>query len=149
MSNQTIELRWLKADDADLAEIAAELNTDDWETGPSFSAETLQKFLARDDRLYLVAYLDGKLAGAIHAYIYPHPAGATNLYIDEVDTREGARQKGVATAMMNEVFRMAKERGIDEAWLGTEHDNEAALALYHSLKPDEEENGPTFSWKIK
>jgi hypothetical protein len=34
-------------------------------------------------------------------------------------------------------------------WLGTEHDNEAAKALYNKLKPSEIENGPIFIYKLK
>lgn len=38
--------------------------------------------------------------------------------------------------------------GCDKAWLGTEHDNAAAIGLYQGLTPTEREDGPTFIWKI-
>jgi ribosomal protein S18 acetylase RimI-like enzyme len=96
----------------------------------------------------LLGYENGEIAGAIHGYVYPHPTGVKYMWIDEVDTMVGHRRHGVAKTMLQEVFVIAKEHGCDEAWLGTEHDNDAANALYLSLGPTETENGPTYSWKI-
>jgi ribosomal protein S18 acetylase RimI-like enzyme len=90
-----------------------------------------------------------EIAGAIHGYDHLHPTGVKYLYVDEVDTIEGHRRQGVATVMMNEVFAIAHENGDSEIWLGTEDDNEKAKAFYLSLKPDEIENGPIYTWKVK
>jgi ribosomal protein S18 acetylase RimI-like enzyme len=144
-----IRLRRLTATDSDLAQISAELNAADWEASiKDFSAESLREFLTSDQRFYLLAYQGSEIAGAIHGYVLLHPTGVKYLYIDEVDTMVPYRRQGVATAMMQEVFSIAREYGCDEAWLGTEHDNIAAKALYVSLKPTEIENGPIYSWKI-
>jgi len=144
-----IKLRFLKPSDADLAEIAAELNGPTWEVSiQNFSEQSLKNFLSDDHRFYLLGYLGEQIAGAIHGYYYLHPTGANYIWVDEVDVSEPMRQKGVAGAMMQEVFRYAKERGALEVWLGTEDDNAPALALYRSLNPTETEHGPTFSWKI-
>ncbi len=147
MSN--IKLRWLKPADTDLAEIAAELNGPTWAVSRhEFTADTLKDFLGRDDRFYLLGYLDDQIAGAIHGYLYLHPTGVHYVWIDEVDVSEPMRRRGVGKAMMQAVLEWTKEKGADEAWLGTEDDNEAALALYKSLKPTETENEPTFSWRM-
>lgn len=148
MTNK-IKLRWLKLADVDFAKIAAELNGPTWEVSRhEFTAETLREFLSRDDRFYLLGYLDDQIAGAIHGYLYLHPTGVHYVWIDEVDVSEPHRRKGVAKAMMEAVLQWSKDHGAEEAWLGTEDDNEAALALYHGLNPTETEHGPTFSWKI-
>jgi ribosomal protein S18 acetylase RimI-like enzyme len=144
-----IELRWLRAKDSDLAEIAAQLNGADSEVSiKQFSAESLRRFLSDPLRYYLIATVDGKLAGALHGYVHLHPTGVSYAYIDEVDTIEEYRRQGVATAMMREALAVAKQQGASEVWLGTEHDNEAAKALYQSLSPTEIEHGPIFSYKI-
>lgn len=147
--SNNIKLRWLKKDDTDLAEIAAELNGPTWDVSlHDFTAESLQNFLADENHVYLLGYLDDQIAGAIHCYLYLHPTGVHYLWIDEVDVSKPHRQHGVAKVMMQEVLRYAGEREVAEAWLGTEDDNVAALGLYRGLNPTETEHGPTFSWKI-
>lgn len=145
-----VQLRRLQAQDSDLAALAAQLNAADSEVSiKNFSEESLRKFLEDSDRIYLVAYIEDELAGAVHGFIHLHPTGVKYFYVDEVDTIKAFRQKGVATALMNEAFRIAKEYGCDEVWLGTEDDNVAANALYKSLKPSEVEHGPIYSYKIE
>lgn len=144
-----IILRRLKADDHDLATIAAELNEADSEVSlKSFSESSLKDFLSDPERVYLIATIDGHIAGAVHGYALHHPTGVKYLYIDEVDTMEGYRRRGVAGQMMAEAFKIGRELDCDEAWLGTEHDNEPAKALYLGLKPTEIENGPIYTWKL-
>ena len=148
MSN--ITLRLLKHTDTDLAAIAAGINAADSEVSrKSFSEQSLKDFLADDQRFYLLAYSGGNIAGAAHGYNLPHPTGVKYLYIDEVDTMVKYRRRGVASAMMNRIFELGREYGAPEVWLGTEHDNEPAKALYLSFNPSEIENGPIYTYKIR
>lgn len=143
-------LRRLTASDPDLLDLAAQLNAADSEVSiKDFSEASLKQFIVDPSRFYLIASMDGELAGAVHGYALLHPTGVTYLYVDEVDTIKQYRRQGVAKAMMEEVFRMAKEMDASEVWLGTEHDNEPAKALYLNLGPTEIENGPIYSWKVK
>lgn len=145
-----ITLRLLQPDDADLDQVADQLNSADSEvTYKNFSGQSLRQFLTNPDNFYLTAFDGKKLAGAIHGYRLLHPTGVRYLYVDEVDTVKEFRRQGVASAMMKEVFGLAKTMGAAEVWLGTEHDNEPAKALYESLKPDEVESGPIYTWKVK
>ena len=149
MANPTIKLRRLKATDTDLASICSELNAADWEASiKDFTEAALRSFLSDQERFYLIGLVGGVIAGAIHGYVYPHPTGIKYMWIDEVDTMANYRRLGVAKTMLTEVFEIAREHGCDEAWLGTEHDNAAAKALYLGLGPTEIENGPTYIWKI-
>ena len=150
MTATPIILRYLKSTDTDLDTISAELNAADWEASvKDFSKDDFEKFLDSPDRFYLIASIDGKIAGAIHGYKLLHPTGVTYMYIDEVDTMANQRRQGVAKTMMEAVLKLAKEWGCDQAWLGTEHDNEPAKALYLGLNPFEIENGPIYSYKIE
>jgi ribosomal protein S18 acetylase RimI-like enzyme len=146
-----LKIRRLKATDIDLAEIAEELNNKEhWgDFDDHFTRDSLQVFLEDDRRYYILAYLEGNIAGALHAYLLQHPSGKQYMYVDEVDTSKLHRRKGVATAMMREIIGIARRSGADEAWLGTEHDNGSAKALYESLSPDEIEHGPIYSYKLK
>lgn len=144
-----LAVRRLTSGDADLGEVARQLKGKDWYPGSQdFTVESLQQFLRHDQNLYLVALLDGKVVGGLHGYCLRHPDGRQIVYIDEVDTIDGHRRQGVATAMMREAFAWSREQGAEEAWLGTEHDNEPAKALYEGLKPSEVDEGPIYTFKV-
>ena len=144
-----VTLRRLKPTDPDLAQIAAELNAGDNEiSAKTFTARSLHEFLSDPGHFYLIATVEGKIAGATHGYLHLHPAGPKYLYIDEVDTVEQYRRHGIATAMMREAFAIGRELSATEAWLGTEDDNAPAQALYQSLQPSETEHGPIYTYKL-
>ena len=68
------------------------------------------------------------------------------LYVDEVDVCSDQRQKGAGKAIMSKLIEIAKDKGCEEVWLGTEVDNLPANALYRLLDPDDVANvvGYTF-----
>lgn len=145
-----IKLRRLRADDTDLEPIVAQLNDPIWEDFDNkFSVETLRQFVEDPARVYLLSYAGDRLAGASHGYLMQHPAGPKYFYIDEVDTARPFRRQGIATAMMEELFRLAKQMGAEEVWLGVDEGNDAAYALYRKLGPSEEERGTIFTYKVK
>jgi len=95
--------------------------------------EHLAAYLA-DPRHHLLVALDGDLVVAkLSAVHYMRPDNADCFYIDEVDVSPDYRQQGIAKGLMEYALRLAKSIGCQECWLGTEHDNEAANALYRSL----------------
>ena len=77
----------------------------------------------------------GQCAGVIHR----HPDKTTELYVDEVGTASTHRRMGIARLMMDELFAWGRELGCEEAWLGTETDNEPAKGLYRRYAPKEDE----------
>lgn len=101
--------------------------------------ERMQAYLREPGHLMLLA-LDGDLVvGQCAAVIHRHPDKPTELYIDEVGTAASHLRRGIATAMMEEMFDWGRELGCGEAWLGTEVDNDAANALYRRFKPKEDQ----------
>ena len=76
----------------------------------------------------------GQCAGVLHR----HPEKPTELYVDEVGTASTHRRQGIARAMLDELFAWGRELGCEEAWLGTELDNDAANALYRGYRPIED-----------
>jgi aminoglycoside 6'-N-acetyltransferase I len=88
----------------------------------------------------MVLALDGDLVvGQCAAVLHHHPEKPTELYVDEVGTASTHRRRGIARAMLAEMFSWGRELGCEEAWLGTELDNEAANALYRGYRPVEDE----------
>jgi ribosomal protein S18 acetylase RimI-like enzyme len=59
------------------------------------------------------------------------PADA--MYVDVLATEAGMRRRGAARALMEDVERRARARGLSSIALETDTGNEAALALYGSL----------------
>ena len=49
---------------------------------------------------------------------------------------------------LDEMFRWGRELGCEEAWLGTELDNDAANALYRSYAPIEDETMQFYVFRL-
>jgi ribosomal protein S18 acetylase RimI-like enzyme len=89
--------------------------------------------LADPDHDIVVAEVDDAVVGYAHLMVYPdltHGALAGELL--GIIVRADVRRQGVATALMREVIRLARERGAGEFHINTEADNTTAKALYAS-----------------
>jgi aminoglycoside 3-N-acetyltransferase I len=90
--------------------------------------------LADDRTIFLVAFAGAEPVGFVLAYEMPRRhGGASMLIVYEVDVDEQYRRRGIASALLLELERLAKEQGIAESFVLTEPDNDAANALYASL----------------
>ena len=90
--------------------------------------------LLEDERtIFLVAFENGDPIGFVLAHHLPrrHDPPA-KLLVYEVDVHEDHRRRGVGKALLAELARMARERGIPQGWVLTDDDNEAGMALYRS-----------------
>lgn len=96
-------------------------------------------YLAAPGHMMVVALEGDLVVGQCAGVVHHHPDKPTELYIDEVGTASTHRRQGVARAMLAELFAWGRELGCEEAWLGTELDNDAANALYRGLGPVEDE----------
>lgn len=92
----------------------------------------LAAYLAEPGHLMLVALAGGEVVAQVAAIIHRHPDKPTELYIDEVGVAPAFQRQGIARRMLDEVMSLGKLLGCKEAWVGTEHDNLAAKALYES-----------------
>lgn len=92
----------------------------------------LQAFLAEPTHWLVVAVLDGKVIGKCTAMVHKRPDKDDELYIDEIDVIGNLRRNGIAKQILGKMLKLADERGCEECWLGTEHDNLAARKLYES-----------------
>jgi ribosomal protein S18 acetylase RimI-like enzyme len=96
--------------------------------------ERLRTYLGVTGHLMLLAVEDGLVVGQCAAVVHHHPDKLDELYIDEVGTASTHLRQGIATAMMAEMFAWGRELGCEDAWLGTELDNDAANGLYTGIK---------------
>ncbi len=147
-SEPELTVRRLAATDADLAVIVAQIAASRMEIGEQISLQSLNNFLVDTRNVYLVAHIGDQLAGALHAVHYVHPSGHTYVYVDELDTDEAFRRRGVATRLMRAMSDIAREMGADTAWLGADEGNDPAHALYRKLGPDEIDPGVIYTYRV-
>ena len=97
--------------------------------------------LARADTILLVAEADGDMIGALAAYVLPKFEQArSEIYIYDLAVVHSWRRRGVATGLIDDLRRVAREAG---AWViyvqaDTLPEDEPARALYDKLGTREE-----------
>ena len=80
---------------------------------------------------HLLLALDGDdPVGFVSGVETSHPDKGTEMCIYELGTRDDRRREGIATQLLAELTRLARERGCYGMWVGTEPDNAAAHATY-------------------
>ena len=128
-----VELRRLQPDDAAVLTRVADGVFDD-PVRPDLTAE----FLA-DRRHHLIVAIDeGLVVGMITALDYVHPDKPLQLWINEVGVAPTHQRRGIGRALVHAMLEHGRALGCTEAWLGTEHDNVAARALYGASRSEAE-----------
>lgn len=129
---------------SDLPSLVREIDTAAWtpasEIEPGdYTASGLRASLDDPGTLFCVARSAGVLVGMASARVMTRANGQRWLYVDEVDVCADRQRQGIGRSLMRFLLDLAKRRACQEVWLGTETDNTAANALYHSLEPTEAE----------
>ena len=84
----------------------------------------LAAYLAEPGHHMLVALRAGEVVAQVAAVIHRHPDKPTELYIDEVGVTPALQRQGIARAMLERMLALGKALGCEEAWVGTETDNQ-------------------------
>jgi ribosomal protein S18 acetylase RimI-like enzyme len=119
-------IRLLTAADADLL-AASGTDVFDHLPQPRWTAE----FLA-DPRHHLAAAIapGGRLVGFASGVHYLHPDQAPQLFINEVGVADDWAGQGLGRQLVEALLAHARTLGCTMAWVATQPDNHAALALY-------------------
>ena len=132
-----IEIRTLHAGDAAILGNVAE-GVFDEAVRPELAAE----FLA-EPRFHMVVALAGDLVvGMASGLIHMRPDKGPEFFVNEVGVGDDWLRQGIATRLMQAILGEARAAGARTAWLGTEANNTAALALYRSAMRDGDEEEP-------
>jgi ribosomal protein S18 acetylase RimI-like enzyme len=82
----------------------------------------------------LIARDDEVLAGfASYSFLWPAAGLTTSLYLKELYVAEPYRRSGLGKALMDELYRIAAERGCSRVEWTTDQDNPSAQAFYEAL----------------
>ena len=99
-----------------------------------------RELLARRDTVLLLAEAEGSAIGALAGYILPKFEQARGeLYIYDLAVLEAWRRRGVATAMIEETRRVAREAGAWTVFVQADiiPEDEPARQFYRSLASEE------------
>jgi len=91
-------------------------------------------FLSRPETTLTVVEVDGAVAGWAYGHELAHPDGERTMLLYALDVAEQHRGRGYGAALVQAFVRDAGDRGCTEIWALTEHDNEAAMATYVSVR---------------
>jgi aminoglycoside 3-N-acetyltransferase I len=94
----------------------------------------LARLLASGTFVAIAAFDGGVVIGGLAAYVLPKFEQArSELYLYDLAVAEGQRRRGVATALIGELRKLAVERGAYVIFVQADHGDEAAIALYTKL----------------
>lgn len=101
---------------------------------PSPGADHLRTWFADPSRHFVVALDDdGRPVGRAYAYELPRPARPRpGMVLYEIDVAPTARRRGAARAMVEELLRIARIRGVDLVWVPTNVSSREAMRLYET-----------------
>ena len=107
--------------------------------GPPPGEAHLRKLLADDKFIALTAHLDGKLAGALAAYEQvKFEAERSEIYIYDLAVLERYRRQGVATALIEALQPIARDKGAWVIYVQADPPDAPAVAIYDKLGTREE-----------
>ena len=94
----------------------------------------LQRLLAGDSFVAIVALRQDEVVGALAGYVLPKfEQRRFEFYLYDLAVAETHRRQGVATALIAELRRVAARRGIGVIFVQADAGDEPAIALYGTL----------------
>jgi aminoglycoside 3-N-acetyltransferase I len=99
----------------------------------------LARVLSRPQTIVLVAEADGAMVGGLVAYeLEKLEQARSEIYLYDLAVREAFRRRGVATALIAKLQRIATVQGAWVVMVQGDYGDEPALALYRKLGVQEE-----------
>lgn len=105
----------------------------------SIDEKLASEFLNDPRHHIVVAIFNEQIVGFASALHYIHPDKPAELWINEVGVAEEHQNKGIAKAIMKQLFQLGKNLGCASAWVLTESDNLPANRLYQSIGGEKSE----------
>ncbi|MGZ8272715.1 MAG: AAC(3)-I family aminoglycoside N-acetyltransferase [Burkholderiaceae bacterium] len=97
-------------------------------------AAYFRQLLGNETFIAIVAQVDGAVIGGLAAYeLQKFEQERSEIYIYDLAVATAHRRKGIATALILELKRIAAERGAYVIFVQADHGDEPAIALYSKL----------------
>jgi mycothiol synthase len=135
-----LELRPVREEDhRAIWEADAEAFRDHWGHREQTEGDFVARFTSpeTDTTLWSVAWDGDQVAGSVMTAIFTEENDALGIkrgWLEHVSVRRPWRGKGLAKALCADAFRVLRDRGMEEAWLGVDGTNPTgALQLYERL----------------
>ena len=97
-------------------------------------AAYLERLLGGDTFIAIAALDHGAVVGGLVAYELPkYEQARSEIYIYDLAVAEGCRRRGIATAMIAEIRRIAAVRGAWVVYVQADYVDAPAVALYTKL----------------
>ena len=95
------------------------------------SDDHLRRLLASEHFVVLAAIREDQVIGALTAYeLVKYERETRELYLYDIAVADPFRRRGVATALIDGLRRLAERRGADTIFVQADGDDEQAIALY-------------------
>jgi aminoglycoside 3-N-acetyltransferase I len=115
---------------------------------PPLAAAT-ERFLAEPGHHLLFAYDEGgRAVGMISGVEMTHPDKGTEMFVYELGVAPAARLQGIGTRLVGALADLARDNGCYGMWVGTEVDNDAALATYRRAGAGDEAGFTLLNWDL-
>ena len=94
----------------------------------------VRDYLGKPGNILLAATQDGVVIGALAAYVLQKFEQArSEIYIYDLAVDEAHRRKGIATALIEQLKSMARERGAWVIYVQADYGDDPAINLYTKL----------------
>jgi ribosomal protein S18 acetylase RimI-like enzyme len=135
-----VEIRRLGADDVEVVLAASPLFD-----GPA-TREWATQVLTREAHHLFVAMVDDAIVGFVTGVEMTHPDKGTEMLLYELAVDRAHRRRGYGRALVRALADLAVDHGCYGMWVGTEHDNAAAIATYRSAGALPPESVVNLTW---
>ena len=104
----------------------------DEHTPLAYAEKVWDEYANDPNQIYLSGYLDGQIVAHVKINIIPTIYEDMNTYaiLNHVCVKPSARRHHLGTKLLDETFRICKERGVKTVELWSKNFREAAHALY-------------------
>jgi ribosomal protein S18 acetylase RimI-like enzyme len=110
--------------------------------------EAIRRFLAEPTHHLLVAYAHDQPVGFVSGVELTHPDKGTEMFLYELAVEPDHQRRGIGTALVNELGKLARSRGCYGMWVLADDDNAAAAATYRQANGAIESKPDMFSWRF-
>lgn len=110
--------------------------------------DATRRFLDSDDHHLLLAFVGDEAVGFVTGVELTHPDKGVEMFLYELGVDEGARRRGVGTALVEALAALARERRCRGMWVLTDEDNPAAIATYRRAGATKNERNLLLEWEF-